>query len=388
MSMRRDWMRAIRRLAVLATVLSWFAVDPAVTSAHGLQVAPPIFTEEPKDNVVGEGVVVEIRAAATGTGWLDLVFQRSLDGGGTWADVGGCGGDGEVTGSCAIYPTATLDLDGSLWRAVVTGEGGTTVSREALLRVCSESTCWTDDFALSPSLDLVSGQVVQVTGSRFPGSAQLILSICVVNSRLCSDRATATTNSTGNLATAATMVRTISMRSDCLRTACEMRALLPGGNDRITLASAPLDFLDVQPDLRQRRRSDGTIFFDDVYTIASNPPMMSHTIDPGGVWTFAVQVQNDGDVTDDITVTGAAPSYGITGRYFLGWYDISAAIDNGGFTFRDVPPGEVITFALRFQAPPDAFAGMEQQAALIARSGIDPEAVDYQRFRVFVPTPS
>jgi len=100
-----------------------------------------------------------------------------------------------------------------------------------------------------------------------------------------------------------------------------------------------------------------------------------------------VQVQNDGDSADDITITGAAPSSGITGQFFVGWFDVTSAIGGPGFTFHDVRPGEVITFALRFQAPPDAVAGMEQQAAVIARSVTDSEAVDFQRFRVFVPRP-
>jgi len=380
-----DSKAAVRPLAVLAATFCLLAMTPAMASARALQVTPPVFEVEPQDRAVNVGATIELRAVATGTGELELVFQHSSDGGQTWQDTGGCGGADRL--DCGVSPTATLDLDGSLWRAVVTGEGGTTVSREALVRVCSEATCVTEDFVVSPSSDLVSGQVVDVTGSGFPGAATILLSICEVDSRLCRDAASTTTDATGNLATPATVARTIAMRRDCLRAACEMRAELVGGSERVTLGSVPLAFRDVQPDLRQRRRSDGAIFFDDVYTIISNPPMMSHAIDPGGTWTFAVQVQNDGDSADDITITGAAPSSGITGQFFVGWFDVTSAIGGPGFTFHDVRPGEVITFALRFQAPPDAVAGMEQQAAVIARSVTDSEAVDFQRFRVFVPRP-
>jgi hypothetical protein len=382
---RRDSKRAIRRLTALAAALSWFAVEPAVASAHAQQVEPPVFVEEPQDRVANEGATVEFRAAATGTGWLELVFQRSLDGGDTWVDVGGCGGDGD--GVCAVQPTATLDLDGSLWRAVVTGAGGTAISREALLRVCSEATCATDDFVVSPSSDLVSGQVVQVTGSGFPGSAPIYLSTCEVDSRLCANGLLTTTDATGNLATPYTVERTISLRRDCLRTACELRAELVGGSEPVRLASSPLAFRDNQPDLRQRRRSDGTVFFDDVYTLFSDPPVVSHAIDPGGIWVFAVQVQNDGDTTDDITVNGPAYSTGITTRYIVGWSDVTAAMGASGFTFHDVPPGEVITFGLRFEAPPEASPGTSSGVVLNARSASDSHAVDREGFRVFVPTP-
>jgi hypothetical protein len=382
---RRESKRAIRGLTALAAALSWFAVEPAVASAHTQQVEPPVFVEEPQDRVTNEGATVEFRAAATGTGWLELVFQRSVDGGDTWMDVGGCGGDGD--GVCATQPTATLDLDGSLWRAVVTGAGGTTISREALLRVCSEATCATDDFVVSPSSDLVSGQVVQVTGSGFPGSAPIYLSTCVVDRRVCAHGMLTTTDATGNLAVAYTVQRTISFRSDCLRTACELRAELVGGSEAVRLASSPVAFRNIQPDLRQRRRSDGTIFFDDVYTLFSNPPVMSHAIDPGGIWVFAVQVQNDGDTTDDITVNGPAYSSGIRTRYVVGWYDVSAAVGASGFTFHDVPPGEVITFGLRFEAPPEASPGTWLEVVLNARSANDSNAVDREGFRVDVSTP-
>jgi hypothetical protein len=50
------------------------------------------------------------------------------------------------------------------------------------------------------------------------------------------------------------------------------------------------------------------------------------------------------------------------------------------------PSSEVITFALRFQAPPEASAGMGRLAAVAAISTTDPEAVDVQQFQVFVPT--
>ena len=384
---RSDSKRAIGRLIALAAVLSWFAVEPAVASAPASQVAPPVFEEEPQDRVTNEGATVEFHAIATGAGPLDLIFQRSPDGGETWVDVGGCWGSDDRN-DCATQPTATLDLDGSLWRAVVTGAGGTTISREALLRVCTEATCATDDFAVSPSSDLVSGQVVQVTGSGFPAFATILLSTCVADdSRLCESGAGTTTDATGNLATSFTVARTIGFRRDCLRTACEVRAELVGGSEPLRLASAPLAFRDIQPDLRQRRRSDGTIFFDDVYTLFSNPPTISHAIDPGGTWVFAVQVQNDGDTTDDITVNGAVLSGGIATRYIVGWTDVSAAMGGSGFTFRAVPPGEVITFGLRFEASPETPPGTSASVTLNARSANDSQAVDREGFRVFVPMP-
>jgi hypothetical protein len=117
--------------------------------------------------------------------------------------------------------------------------------------------------------------------------------------------------------------------------------------------SAPLTFVHVQPDGRIRRLSDSTIFGDDVYNSdGSSGQTVTHAIGPGGNWSFAVQVQNDGERTDDITVT-ASPilsSPDITVRYFAGWFNVTSYVTGAGFTFADVPPGGIRRLPVQFKA--------------------------------------
>jgi hypothetical protein len=121
--------------------------------------------------------------------------------------------------------------------------------------------------------------------------------------------------------------------------------------------SAPLTFVHVQPDGRIRRLSDSTIFGNDVYNSdGSSGQTVTHPIAPGADWSFAVQVQNDGERTDNITVT-AAPilsSPNITVRYFVGYFDVTSHVTGTGFTFADVPPGEIRRLPVQFRASSSA----------------------------------
>jgi hypothetical protein len=117
--------------------------------------------------------------------------------------------------------------------------------------------------------------------------------------------------------------------------------------------SAPLTFVHVQPDGQIRRLSDNTIFGNDVYNSdGSHGQTVTHPIAPSGSWSFAVQVQNDGQRTDNITVT-AAPilsSPDITVRYFAGYFDVTSHVTGTGFTFANVPAGGIRKLPVQFRA--------------------------------------
>ena len=96
------------------------------------------------------------------------------------------------------------------------------------------------------------------------------------------------------------------------------------------------------------------IFDDNVYNL-DVAAGRSHTIAPGGFWTYALQVQNDGPTTADLTVAAStSSSEGLSAEaQFIYAYHVvtSFVLSSSGFTFDDVAPGEVRTFGLRFQVP-------------------------------------
>ena len=276
---------------------------------------------------------------------------------------------------CTTLPTATLD-DAVTLSAVVTsrrhdyqpGSAPACAAKQPARRTTSSS-------HPAPTWSPVRSSRSRL---RVPGSAPIYLSTCEVDNRLCTNGLLTTTGATGTLATPYTVQRTVAFRVIGLRAASGAR----GGSEAVSSASSPLAFRNIQPDLRQRRRSDGTIFFDDVYTLFSNPPM-SHAIDPVA---SGLRCRSRTTATRPTTSrsmdrrTRADPA-----RYVVGWYDVSAAVGASGFTFHDVPPGEVITFGLRFEAPPASPGTVE--VVLSARSANDSNAVDREGFRVDVSTP-
>ena len=107
-----------------------------------------------------------------------------------------------------------------------------------------------------------------------------------------------------------------------------------------------------RPDARVRNRSTGEIYGDNVYSPLDAVTTRSHTISPGGTWTFAVQVQNDGP-TDSFRIS-ADGGFPFTVRYLSGYYDITATATGAGATLRNVAPGQVRTIAVEFRAAEDA----------------------------------
>ena len=125
-----------------------------------------------------------------------------------------------------------------------------------------------------------------------------------------------------------------------------------------TVSYEPIAFAD-EPvaDLVQKRRSDGQLFFDNIYEpidgLGCCTQVRHHQIQAGGKWTYALRVQNDGETTDDLVLTAPQPNNdAITARYFVGYYNVTAPVNGTGFTFVDVKPGETRSVAVQFAAAP------------------------------------
>jgi hypothetical protein len=135
------------------------------------------------------------------------------------------------------------------------------------------------------------------------------------------------------------------------------------------------------PDLVIKRRSDGTLLFDNSYTAFPSPYF--HSITAGGYWTYAVLVQNDGDSTGDIVVQASAPAAPFDVQYFYGYYDVTAAVEGSGLLLSAMPPGETRPLAVRFHADSGTMAAMSSEITLSAvPSPALPDVGDVLRLRV------
>jgi hypothetical protein len=215
---------------------------------------------------------------------------------------------------------------------------------------------------VTPSTDLVEAQTVSVTGAGFTpsvgiGFCQAIMSATPSQSDCGTLAGTTTSSTSGEISVQYTVRQSMRVPSlgrtvNCWVETCFIGAAelndIPG-----TATFAPLTFVHVQPDGQIRRLSDGTIFGNDVYNSdGSSGQTVTHTVAPGAAWSFAVQVQNDGQRTDNITVT-ASPilsSPDITVRYFAGYFDVTSRVTGAGFTFANVPPGEIRKLQVQFGA--------------------------------------
>lgn len=160
---------------------------------------------------------------------------------------------------------------------------------------------------------------------------------------------------------------------DCAIESCAIAAAVYGDIPN-TVVYAPITFKSALADGRVKRRSDGVIFYDNEYNFTSSENVhRTHSIAPGGYWTYALQVQNDGLATADLTVTASPFTTGASQtQFFYGYYDVtSVVLGNSGLTFPAVAPGEVRTFALRLHAPADSAEGDEEMAFVsFASSGV------------------
>jgi hypothetical protein len=215
---------------------------------------------------------------------------------------------------------------------------------------------------------VVDGQTVSFSGSGFHpssgvGFCQAIDDGSPEQNDCGSTPGTTTASPNGDISGQITVRQTMFVPSlgrnvDCMVESCKVAAAEI--NDIAnTAAFASLTFIRVQPDGQIRRLSDGAILGDDVYGRDGVGETATHGVAPGGAWSYAVQVQNDGERTDDITVTAGAifVSPNIAVRYFAGWFDVTGLVNGAGFTFGAVPPGAVRRVSVQFTASPGASPG-------------------------------
>jgi hypothetical protein len=160
-----------------------------------------------------------------------------------------------------------------------------------------------------------------------------------------------------------------------------------------TAVAVPISFAPAtghpRPDLGVKRRDTQQLLYDGEYfPTVSAAPARRHALAADGTWTYALVVQNDGDVPDDLVLTEPTPPVApFSTRFFYGYYDLTAAVAGSGLVFHDVAPGQSFTIAVNISgvgAPDDA----SSLTGIGVHSGSAPELVDFVRLGVTTPMTS
>jgi hypothetical protein len=108
------------------------ATTPAVKSPTGVSAPslPPTITLQPISVAVTTGEAISLTITAEGYPLPTVQWQKSTDNGSTWADLVGKTG-------WSLVLSATSELDGTLYRAVLTNERGTVTTETATVTVLS-----------------------------------------------------------------------------------------------------------------------------------------------------------------------------------------------------------------------------------------------------------
>ncbi len=239
------------------------------------------------------------------------------------------------------------------------------------------------EIAVAPAFDLVDGQAVTVTGTGWPASEPLPVAQCVRVALVvtCEIRVVVEPDATGAFTTPV-VVRQFVGGNDCRANFCFIGAEVP---DEF-VAFEGITFIGGRPDLILHRRSDGAQFFADEYFADVFEPVRSHAISAGGKWTYALRIQNDGPLVDDLVVRlkrfEGFPPFSV--RVFVGYFDVTAAALDEGIVFDDLAPGETRSFAVQFRAV-GAAAGQEARVRVSAWTAPIENKRDNVGLRVFTP---
>jgi Neocarzinostatin family len=239
----------------------------------------------------------------------------------------------------------------------------------------STASAVTPTVTVTPSVGLVNGESVTVNGSGWQPSSVVSVYECVLVSGddvECVTSQPVGTDPAGDFAIPYTVVRMIH-GIDCQ--AAGGCAIVAFTSPSTTISAAAITFVDpAKPDVVIRRRSDGKLFFDNIYT--STPTPYGHTIAPGGTWTFAVLVQNDGGAPGDFTVTADSVAAPFSIEYASGYFNLTSSVTGGGVRVSAVAPNTFRVFAVQFRADPGTPIGATASITLTATANADPALHD------------
>lgn len=252
-----------------------------------------------------------------------------------------------------------------------------------------------------PNTDLTTGDIVDVSGSGFAPSVDVGICQAVVDGTPdvgdCGELAVALlrADESGGISAQFVVRRFLIIRGQQVDCAAPGAACVLGAAELSDVANTsvvvPLSFLPAtgtpQPDLIHKRRDTQQLFYDNQYfPNVGVAPQRSHTMIPGGNWVFALIVQNDGDITDDLVLSApVVPSPPFTVHFYFSWADVTPAVTGSGFTFHDVAPGQSFVFAMDFHAEVSAAEGSGVLGVVKLSSASAPELADFERMVVGIP---
>jgi hypothetical protein len=244
----------------------------------------------------------------------------------------------------------------------------------------------TRTLVVTPDSDLVSGDIVTVEGSGFSSGSAVGVCELVIDAdpgrEDCGFVASVgSADSNGEFSAQFTIRRYLNTASagfvDCAAPSatCGMAAAEIDGNLNPipgTVVVVPIHLREFaasgRPDLIIKNRATGALYGDNLYTTICCNQYRQHSVEVGGKWSYALRVQNDDIVDDDLIVT-APPNSRV--RYFVGYFDITAQVTSGGFTYTDVSPGEILPLAMQMSgvglAPGDLYRVPVTVASAAAR---------------------
>lgn len=258
----------------------------------------------------------------------------------------------------------------------------------------------TGSVSVSPSTGLTGGQEVTVTGSGFSPSVDMAICEGIVDGTAGPEdcgiaAALFQSRDDGSFSVTFSVARFMSVGSrsiDCAAPGAECMVGAAELSDIVgTAVVAPISFAPAsgspRPDMVFKRRDTQQLLENDQYFgNISFAPQHNHAIASGGKWVYALVVQNDGDVIDDLVLTSPiVPPAPLSVRVFVGYSEITSDVTGSGYVFHGVLPGQSITVGVQFSAAPGAH-DVGALASIRVRSSVAPELVDFARLWVDAPT--
>jgi hypothetical protein len=227
---------------------------------------------------------------------------------------------------------------------------------------------------VTPSGPVFDGQSVTVAGDGWQPSGNVHLQQCDLRfapSLVCTSVEDAPTDHQGHFSTQFVVHRFV-QGDDCARHGV-LCVILVTDDDPSHLTFRELQILPEDtgvPDVIVKRRSDGALFCDNTYY--GECPFRRHAITPGGYWTFAILVQNDGLVADHIVASSFTVPAPFSVQFFWGYSDVTAEMTGSGLDLGVLDPGESRLLAVRFHAPETTVTGSPAGLQVVGRAGLDP----------------
>jgi len=180
------------------------------------------------------------------------------------------------------------------------------------------------------------------------------------------------------------MVRTASRGPDGDRRVVVTASTAPDGAGNDATVSRDYTVVRHQPDGHVRRSNETAFLGDDVINLTGVGQTRNTGVGRSGTATFVFRVQNDGSVSDRVTVHGQRTAGRFRVQWFRGTTDVTAAVNAGTLTL-GIAPGASTNLRLVVTARANAVRGAAVTATLTLRSEALGTAADVVRAKVVRP---